>query len=720
MPEYGQDEVMRRLSRRTGAKTDGTAESDEMRRNRAVSTRMARTAGATGAGGGGSQLSFATGRPRDPMFYWRQNNLPYDTNKTEELKKIRQFCRLLYMTHPIIGSCIDIYSKYPLQGAELSCKDTQLTDFYTNLFYDEKGLNYNEFSIDIGREYWTVGEAWPFASFNEVLGVWEDEELLDPDDVEVERSPFLKEPRFLIQLPKSLREVINTQSPRWEYEKLMNAYPELRHYAHEDAMMPVSNVLLRQMKFKGDTFNKRGIPILMRGLRTIVQEEMLNAAMDAIADRLYTPLILVKLGASATDLGTSVPWIPTEDDLADFEEAMDGALSGDFRVLTHHFAVDVAPVFGRENMPNLDPDFMRIEERMLQVFGLSKTMLSGASGGETYAADALNRDLISQLLTTYQNMVKSHYRERALIVAEAQEHYDYDERGGKRYVKMEEVLEVDEETGEERIVEQPKLLVPDLNMKTMNVADEEGQRQFYEALRATGVPISMKTRMWNIPIDLEDEVEASKDEAVQLAVAEQETRKATFLALRAARLPIPQDLRDDFQPMAANAEPGQPGTPGRTPTLGTDPTGLTPNLVPTGEDLAEGAEDGGVPAPGMPAMGVDPAQETGAGDDPAQRPEESDEMRADMPKASVLMRKASVMREIAKEHFVAPPLAVEAATVVDEDENSSLDYGVLASQEPQGKFGSPKHIGLRRHAVAHMPRGEDGEILPMDEWVEQG
>jgi hypothetical protein len=28
------------------------------------------------------------------------------------------------------------------------------------------------------------------------LGVWEDDELLNPDDVEVIRSPFLKEPRF--------------------------------------------------------------------------------------------------------------------------------------------------------------------------------------------------------------------------------------------------------------------------------------------------------------------------------------------------------------------------------------------------------------------------------------------------------------------------------------------------------------------------------------------
>ena len=455
-------------ARRFGTKgeTPGTVDPAvaEMRLNRSVNRKTATLEG--------SGMAFATGRPRDPLFYWKQNNLPYDIAQDDELKKIREYSRLLYQTHPIIASAIDIYSKYPLLGSELVCKDQQLVDFHNDLFFSPEGLNYDEFMIDMGREYWTVGEAWPFASFNESLGVWDDEELLNPDDVDVQRSPFLKDPRFFIRLPQTLREIITKRQPAWEFERLMRAYPELAHYANDDSLMPVSNILLRQMKFKADTFGKRGVPILMRAMRAVMQEEMLNAAQDAIADRLYTPLILAKLGASATDLGTDVPWIPNAEDLEDFQESLDGVLAADFRVMVHHFAVTMESVFGRENMPELSNDFDRLEGRILQTFGLSQTMLSGASSGETYAADALNRDLVSQLLTTYQNIIKNHYRNRALIVAEAQEHYDYDERGGKRYIKMEEVLEIDEETGEERIVEQPKLLIPELHFKTMNLSDE--------------------------------------------------------------------------------------------------------------------------------------------------------------------------------------------------------------------------------------------------------
>ena len=269
------DEVTRRMGgsnpfhRRTAA-ADANPEIGEMRRNRAVSRKTA-AAGGGAAGHGGGSMQFATGRPRDPLFYWKQNNLPYDVGEHDELKRVRAYCRLLYMSHPIIASCIDIYSKYPLLGMELTCKDEQITDFYTDLFFNEEGLNYDEFLIDLGREYWTTGEAWPFGSFNESLGIWEDDELLNPDDVEVQQSPFLKDPRFLIKLPTTLRKVIQDRSPAWEYSKLMAAYPELAQYTSEDALMPVSNILLRQLKFKGDTFNKRGVPILMRAMRSVMQ-----------------------------------------------------------------------------------------------------------------------------------------------------------------------------------------------------------------------------------------------------------------------------------------------------------------------------------------------------------------------------------------------------------------------------------------------------------------
>ncbi|MCW2929965.1 MAG: hypothetical protein JWM19_927 [Actinomycetia bacterium] len=614
-----------------------TDEVKEARKNRRVNARQGmlsrRTAVSGGAGGSGfSDIQFATGRPRDPLFYWRQNNLPYDFSQNEELAKVRAFCRLLYQTDPIVGSCVDIFSKFPVIGAHLECKDNRLEEFYSGLFFDEEGLDYEEFMVDIGREYYTAGEAWPFATFNEDLGIWDDEELLNSDDIKVERSPFLKEPRYFTRLPWTIRQILTTRQPAWEYNKLVQEYPELAAYTAENAFMPVSNVLLQQLRFKGDTFNLRGLPLLTRAMRSMLQQEMLNTAMDSIADRLYTPLILCKLGASATDLGTSVPWIPTDDDLENFELALDAALAGDFRALIHNFAVDIQPVFGRENMPDLTPDFERIEDRVLQVFGLSRTFLTGAGGGETYAADALNKQLVEQLMTRYQKYLKRHFHRRAVVVAEAQEHYDYEERNGRRFVLMEEVLEIDEETGERHITEQPKLLVPKMEFSVLNFQDKDTVRQFTESLRASGMPISARTRSRGLAFDLDEERERSQDEAVADIIAQARTRRQAFVELRKEGLPVPIDLMADFAPKAQEegVPPALAAQQMMIDRMGVTPPTL-PDLAPTPDDMAMAQDpeaalnappEGDGPQPGEEDAGM------------PQRPPESDEQRDGMPVAA--------------------------------------------------------------------------------------
>src|SRR4029077_8811400 len=123
---------------------------DEMRKNRRVNSRL--VSAIAGSAAAGAQISFATTRMREPIEYWRRNNVPWDITKPEELKQLRQFCRDVYRTHPVIGSVVDIYSRFPLIGMEFTCKDSKIQEFYTDLFMDEEGLNYGEYLIDVSRE----------------------------------------------------------------------------------------------------------------------------------------------------------------------------------------------------------------------------------------------------------------------------------------------------------------------------------------------------------------------------------------------------------------------------------------------------------------------------------------------------------------------------------------------------------------------------------------
>lgn len=652
---------------------EGTSEGSnevvrEMRLNRKANLSKTGNAGL----GLGNQVSFATGRSHDPMFYWRQSNIPYDYEKEAELLKLRKYAKLIYLTHPVIASCIDVYSHWPLTGMHLESKDPEITDFYTELFFED--LDYHEFLPEVANCYWSLGEAFPMGQFNDTLGVWEDDELISPDDVKVIQSPFLKEPRFEMRVPAEIRKIVTERQPEWEYRQLVQAYPELVRFAQTEEFMPVSNVLMKHIAFKPDKFFHRGIPIIMRAFRYIYQEEMLNAAVDSIASRLYTPMILVRLGATASDMGTDVAWVPNAEDLQNFEMALDTALAADFRVLTSHFATQVDQVFGKENMPSFAEDYDRLMDRQLLAFGLSRTLLMGADGGETYAADALNRDLVSTLLSRLQRYMVKFYKARANVVAEAQGHYDYEMRGGKPYPIMEERLVIDND-GNKRIVEQPKLLIPDLKFDVMNLQDENTKRQFVESLRATGVPISMQTRLTNVGIKLEDEYEIMREEQKRLAIETQLTRKETYIDLKREGLPIPQDLKDDFEAKVINAsdvadaadaaeDPEQAAMMENMPlpSEAVDPTAPTAALMPNVEDYqAQQQMDPNAPAE-EPAQ-ADLADQLGGQIImlPGKRPPESDEQRASMPKPAMLMPKPGLGETSGSETKIGDEIVSEGA-----------------------------------------------------------
>jgi hypothetical protein len=369
----------------------------------------------------------------------------------------------------------------------------------------------------------------------------------------------------------------------------------------------------------------------------------------------------------------------------------------------------------------------------------------GAQEGQTYAADALNKQLVEQLMTRYQKYLMRHFRQRALIVAEAQEHYDYEERDGRRFVKMEEVLEIDEETGERRITEQPALLVPDLRFSVLNFRDEDTTRQFTEALRASGIPISARTRTRGLGFDLDEERERSQAEAVEDILAQSRTRRMAYLKLMTEGLPVPQDLQADFAAFAQ--QEGVPPAIAQEQVMieraGVVPPSL-PDLAPTPEDMMAGEDpeaDPDAPPEGDPEGDMEAEM--------ASRPPESDEERDGMPVAAArreplmsrqgaLYRRSARVRSEARlaravdeareegdrtarleaaaaaesadvvEGFVIEAHAPETQRLAADTKNTWFSGPVIRA------YDTPAHVGIRRHLGVTADSTEllDYEVAP--------
>lgn len=573
----------------------------------------------------GGDIAMAVPRFYDPLEYWDLSGLPWNMADEGHRHKLHKWLRLYYATHYLVPILIDIFTRFPLVGMELKSKDKSLKNFYEELFFEQ--LDYGEFLVQLGREFWCVGEAFPMGSFDEDLGIWEREELLNPEDIVIENFPMLGSQQLKIAPPDYLKKLAQTKQPAREFRMLELNYPELIPYLRKNEHIPISGVLLKQVANKLTSWDDHGTPILLRGLRTLIHEEKLLASQDAIAERLYSPLILAKLGVM--DLGDGQgPWIPDPDQLDAFRDDMDVALSSDFRLLVHHFGLEVNNVFGREQMPRLGDDFDRIERRIMQIFGVNPSLLSAGSNSQPYASSALQAEFLNQILRTFQDYLKRHFRDRALVVAEAQGHYEYEVRGASRVPVMEEVVVYDDE-GNKSIEERNKLLIPEMDFKTLDLRDEATERQFLMTLRGAGVPIPDAKLMIGVDVDFEDLVDEYNDELIIKTLKQQKAKVKTYNALATAGDPIPPDLRAEVESSGqmAGAEgpggamagpgglptaPGGAGGPGGPPPGGPGAAGpggapgesivmppVPPGLGPGGDSTVPG----GGPPPASPMSG---------------------------------------------------------------------------------------------------------------------
>jgi hypothetical protein len=504
----------------------------------------------------GANMQVAIPKIREPLGTLRDRGIPFNADSHDELIEIRRWARLFYTTHDLVPLLVDIYARFPCVGLEFDSKDPLIQKFYEDMFLGDD-LNYLEFLPNsLGREYWIVGEVTSLGHFNESLGVWSSEEVLNPDMLRVSKSLFVQRERIqllvkemvdnLRQGPMSegsmLSSTEETPSERLqrteEYQELAREYPEIIQAAAQNDGIDVSEALISRLVNRTTPWANYGTPHLLRSFRTLMMEESLNAAQDAVSDRLYAPLILATLGVP--DLGDGEPWIPEQSELDECRDDMQTALAADFRLLVHNFGLKIESVFGRESVPNLDADYQRVDQKLLQAWGIGEALVSGGTGGP-YASSALNREVVTQLMLGFQNMLRRHIIKRAEVIAEAQGHFDYDLKGGLRVPIYREVV-VDEGTEDERIVKVPKLLIPEVKFASLNLRDEATERAFIAQLKAMGVPVSDKMMAVNIPMEFEQELERQSDEAVAKMIATAQAMRKAQIICDQQNLPYPAEL----------------------------------------------------------------------------------------------------------------------------------------------------------------------------------
>ena len=514
------------------AATEGSAHSE-----------MRREAGLFSVGG---DIQYLMPRLWDPSIQGMLGNtyqqsgfdiLSFDED-AEVRKRILLGLRNIAKTHGVCRSCIEVYSRYPLQGLRLQHNNAEYERFFTELFIED--LDFENVLIDVGKSFWVDGTVFVYGNWSDELGLWVGEDILDPLVMDVKRVPFAAEDLIYMIPSDDLKQLARGQS--MEGRMFQQKFPEMAQAIASGRDILLSSDRVTMIANKDRPSDLWGTPVMLRAWNTLRLEDRLNSAMQATAERLYAPLVLFTVGGTLPD-GTQ--YIPSAKALEAFRANLDAALSSDFRAIVTHAGVQSQEVIRSDRMSNFKNDIDMYDERIFMAWGLTPSILKPQSG--TYASSALEFQLASQMLASYQKTLVKIYNKQAAFVAEANEIYEYEKKGDQLQTIYErrEIWDPEAGDGEGAFVvkDVPKLAIPKMVFDTVNFRDEQKEREFRQALKQQGMPIADSDIAIGVDIDLDDSAEKYITGVKKKKLDESRMNKEIFRAALEQDLPIPPDVR---------------------------------------------------------------------------------------------------------------------------------------------------------------------------------
>lgn len=220
--------------------------------------------------------------------------------KTIEEKN--RFRRFYYAYDPIVGTAIDLHTRFPLSTFRIICDGDDSGDVADE--YEEIAEDIDLFQLihDIGKEYWLAGEAFPYGVWNEEYLQWDAFLLMDPNYLAVDKNPFSTKDVFISintwnpYLRKVVRNGPNDPRTGHIYRHMMETAADVVEKIEKNEAYQLDPKVASHVARKVNYFDIRGVSIIDRIFKILMYQDKLQAAQLAIADRHITPTEIWTVG----------------------------------------------------------------------------------------------------------------------------------------------------------------------------------------------------------------------------------------------------------------------------------------------------------------------------------------------------------------------------------------------------------------------------------------
>jgi hypothetical protein len=216
-------------------------------------TRIEKTANFSSGGGSTSYRGPGDTGRQVPEVYsplWLNSNL----NMPRERATINAWCRTFFALNPIVQNAISLHSTYPISKLNIKCKNPKVNAFFENMI-DE--LDLMNICVQIAQEYWTLGEAFPYAELDESTAKWSRIIIQNPDYMVVKRSVIAGEPLISLSPDENLRKICTGNSAS-DIQQRMQLNPRVYEHVRRGENIPLSNFYVSHIARKIAPYENRG------------------------------------------------------------------------------------------------------------------------------------------------------------------------------------------------------------------------------------------------------------------------------------------------------------------------------------------------------------------------------------------------------------------------------------------------------------------------------
>jgi hypothetical protein len=441
-----------------------------------VMDRMTKTANVCGGGGAsGGNVKNSLPSFYHPEFESSSILLPRD------YREINAWCRYYYKYDSLVGTAIDCHAELPISTIKLTIphsidkiKSRSIQREYEEMCSSE-GIDLFGKLLQMGVEYYKLGNVFPFARWSDKKSRWAKLTLLDPDYVELEKLQFSDVMRVDLIPNEIMKKIVHNGASHPKSGILYKTLPsDVVQLISEGKKIPLntdpaSGSHVAHIPNKMADYDIVGTGIIERNFKTLVYKDRLRQSQDAIAARHLTPKHLIWAE------NTGIP------DLNQIRDQVDNAFADpDYAIITN-YELHWELIGTSQGLMQLESEWSWINDELLIGLMVNKSFLLGEG---SYANGQTVLEVMNQRYSIYRQRIENYViKSLFLPMAIRNDWAEYEEGTAKKEKKI-------------------KWLYPHIKWNRLNFVDDTAHKQMLAQMVTSG-QVDMQTWLECFGLDAE-------------------------------------------------------------------------------------------------------------------------------------------------------------------------------------------------------------------------